>query len=317
MKSQFNHSSRFTSPFFNFMVYIYMCMCVCANVCVFSFSLFSLFLLFPRYFFPAQSRARARFACRRSEIVTTYNSVRNAFVKFFRSEPHARNRAQQPRNKICNRKSGYIASRLISLVRMEEPRLGVVPTGAPTHPSTQRVRRSRGRGPAGPDPPRLFYNLYKKINAFLNTHNNRIVQNDFCAYFPSSTELVSLFISLFVQNMSLCAQHSSRPFAERSLRKLLPPLFYSFFFFGTIFEMHSQLSSANLFALAFAELQDHAGSPGGTRLPHYRRLLKLPRTMPECYSSSLSLSPVLFLFFWGFFLYLFWFCSHVVFVSLA
>lgn len=108
--------------------------------------------------------------------------------------------------------------------------------------------------------------------------------------------------------MSLCAQHSSRPFAERSLREPLPPLFYSFFFFfGTIFEMHSQLSSANLFALAFAELQDHAGSPGGARLPHYRRLLKLPRTMPECYSSSslsLSLSLTYFISFFGGFFYI-------------
>lgn len=111
-----------------------------------------------------------------------------------------------------------------------------------------------------------------------------------------------LYLSLYLYKICRSAR-STRVDRSRSGRSANFFLLSSTlsFFFGTIFEMHSQLSSANLFALAFAELQDHAGSPGGTRLPHYRRLLKLPRTMPECYSSSLSLSPVLFLFFGGFF----------------
>lgn len=160
-------------------------------------------------------------------------------------------------------------------------------------------------GPAGPNPP--VYNLYTKINAFW-THNNRIVQKDFFVLrFSSYTEFVSFYLCICTKYVSLCAQHSSRPFAERSLRKLFsPPLFYSFFF-GTIFEMHSQLFSANLFTLASAELQDPVGwSPGETRvrLPHYQPVVKLPRSMSECYSSffTLSLSPSLLLFF-GFFLF--------------
>lgn len=77
MKSQFYHSSRFTSPFFNLIVYICVCICVCMYFSLLFF--FSLFLLFPRYFFLAQSRAR--FACRRSE-VTTY-SVTLTSCEFF------------------------------------------------------------------------------------------------------------------------------------------------------------------------------------------------------------------------------------------
>lgn len=130
----------------------------------------------------------------------------------------------------------------------------------------------------------------------------------------------SLYLSLYLYKICRSAR-STRVDRSRSGRSANFFLLSSTlsFFFGTIFEMHSQLSSANLFALAFAELQDHAGSPGGARLPHYRRLLKLPRTMPECYSLSLSLSlSHLFLsLFLGVFFYLFWFCSHVVFVSLA
>lgn len=138
MKSQFYHSSRFTSPFFNLIEYIYV------YVCAF---FFPLLLLFPRYFFLAQSRAR--FACRRSE-VTTAPFVNVLWFFFFRSVSHARNRAQQPRNKICNRKSRCIASRLVSLVRMEEPRL-VSSRRALTHPSSRRVRQlARERDPQSP-----------------------------------------------------------------------------------------------------------------------------------------------------------------------
>lgn len=64
-----------------------------------------------------------------------------------------------------------------------------------------------------------------------------------------------------------------------------------FFFFGTIFEMHSQSSSTNL-------LRVHAHRVPGSRritrrnsarLLYYRRSLKLPCSMPECYLSDLFL----------------------------
>lgn len=126
----------------------------------------------------------------------------------------------------------------------------------------------------------------------------------FVLFFPLPSYMWNpfLFISLFVQNTSLCAQHSSRPFAERSPRKLLsPPLFCSFFlFFGTIFEMHSQLSSADLFAPAFAELQDH---PGETRA---RSLPSVVKASSSKYYSSLSLFlPLSVSFFFWFFVFIF------------
>jgi hypothetical protein len=63
-----------------------------------------------------------------------------------------------------------------------------------------------------------------------------------------------LFIPLFVQSMSLCAQHSSRPFTDWfSVNSSL--LFY---FFDIIFEMHSQSSSANFSRLSNSGImQDH------------------------------------------------------------
>lgn len=68
MKSQFYHSSRFTSPFFNLIVY------VC--VCVFFYSSFSF-----RDIFFLRNRAQ-RFACRRSE-VTTIRSLTACLMIFF------------------------------------------------------------------------------------------------------------------------------------------------------------------------------------------------------------------------------------------
>lgn len=129
----------------------------------------------------------------------------------------------------------------------------------------------------------------------------------FVLYFFLIRNSFRIFIFLFVQNMSLCAQHSSRPFAERSLHKLLSPLFYSFFFW--YYFRNAQPIILISSRSCFTELQDHVRSPGGTRvrLPHYRRLLKLPRSMTECYSSflSLSLSFFYFLFYFIFFLFFF------------
>jgi len=92
--------------------------------------------------------------------------------------------------------------------------------------------------------------------------------------------------------MSLCAQHSSRPFTDRLLRiTSFSSSLLLFFFFGTIFEMHSQSSSTNL-------LRVHAHRVPGSRritrrnsarLLYYRRSLKLPCSMPECYLSDLFL----------------------------
>lgn len=128
-----------------------------------------------------------------------------------------------------------------------------------------------------------------------------------------------LYLSLYLYKICRSARSTrvDRSRSGRSANFFLLSSTLSFFFFGTIFEMHSQLSSANLFALAFAELQDHAGSPGGARLPllpsvvkassYYARVLLIISFSLTCFIS----------FFGGFFLYLFWFCSHVVFVSLA
>lgn len=172
---------------------------------------------------------------------------------------------------------------------MEEPRTRAVPLSVDASLMSKGAPLARTGWPAGPDPPPPVYNLYTKINAFLNTRNNRIVQNDLCASFTSflhGTFCFSLPLYLYKICRSARSTRVDR-FAERSLRKTsfsLSPLFFlSLFFFGTIFEMHSQLSSANLFALALAELQDHAGSPGETRA----RLASLPSVVKasssECY----------------------------------
>jgi len=82
----------------------------------------------------------------------------------------------------------------------------------------------------------------------------------FCAFFLL-TELVSLY--LYKIRRSARSTRVDRLRSGRSANFFL--LSSVLFFFSTIFEMHSQLSSANLYTLAFAELQDHAGSPGETR----------------------------------------------------
>lgn len=70
--------------------------------------------------------------------------------------------------------------------------------------------------------------------------------------------------------------------------------------------MHSQLSSASLFALAFAELQDHAGSPGGAHACHTTvGCLKASSHYARVVTRHLFLSHLLYLFFFGgFFFYI-------------
>jgi hypothetical protein len=140
--------------------------CMCANVCVYvSFLLFCYFRSSFSFRDIFSSRAVARTVC----LPQVRGDVTVPLVTScdFHSKSHARNRAQQPRNKICNRKSGCIASRLISLVRMEESRLAAYVSSrrASAHPHLERVRRPRERDPRGPRLPPV-YNLYTKIKAF-------------------------------------------------------------------------------------------------------------------------------------------------------
>lgn len=73
--------------------------------------------------------------------------------------------------------------------------------------------------------------------------------------------------------MSLCAQHSSRPFTDRSSVNVSLLLLLLLFFLllyspsDVIFEMHSQSSSTIFFALALTELQNHAERLGSPTLP--------------------------------------------------
>lgn len=99
--------------------------------------------------------------------------------------------------------------------------------------------------------------------------------------------------------MSLCAQHSSRPFTDRLLRITSFFLFASILFFGTIFEMHSQSSSTNLLR---ARAHRAPGSRSITRRNSIR-LYFIPSvveasllSMPECYLSDLLFFFLIFVF---------------------
>lgn len=108
---------------------------------------------------------------------------------------------------------------------------------------------------------------------FLNTLNKiesyKIWLFVLLVFFPLTRNLFSFFISLFVQNMSLCAQHSSRLFTDRLIR-LTSFSSSSILFFLVLFSKctanHPPLT---YFALALTEFQDHAGSPGETRLAYF------------------------------------------------
>lgn len=163
----------------------------------------------------------------------------------------------------------------------------------PMHPSSQRVHRLRG-----PRFPPCFYNLYTKINVFEIPTTIELYKMTFlCFVLLLTRNSFTLYLFICTKYVALCAQHSSRPLAEQPLRELLSPsLFYSFLFFDTIFEIHSQLSSANLIiALAFTELQDHLRSP--RELRHARVTIGCKASSSEYCSSSLFL----FSFFFGFF----------------
>lgn len=91
--------------------------------------------------------------------------------------------------------------------------------------------------------------------------------------------------------MSLCAQHSSRPFTDRLLRitSFFPLLFYSFFFLVLFSKCTANHPPLTYFALALTKFQDHAASPGETRfvsilLPSVVEASLL--SMPECYPSD-------------------------------
>lgn len=139
---------------------------------------------------------------------------------------------------------------------MKEPRRATV-----SAPPSRRGRRSRKRAP---DPGPAGYNLYTKINAFsfFETLNRRIVQN--VTLFVPYTE-ISFCLFVCTKYVSLCAQHSSRPFTDRSSVTFSPSLLYSPS--DVIFEMHSQSSSAAIFALALTEPQNHAERLGSPILP--------------------------------------------------
>jgi len=148
MKSQFYHSSRFTSPFFNLIV------CVCVYVCVYVY--FLLFLLFPWYFFLAQSRATVYL----SQIWGDYPFVNACLMIFFFVQSRTREIARSSHGIKYTTERADV-SRLVSLVRMEEPRLDVSSLWALTHPSSQRVRRSRDGTPRVPIPPLFIISIQK------------------------------------------------------------------------------------------------------------------------------------------------------------
>lgn len=141
MKSQFyRHSSRFTSTS---SIFFY--------VFLFPFFFFFVTLALSAIFFP---RAIARTVCL-PQLWSDSPSRCTFYLGFILgSKSHARNRAQQPRNKICNRKSGLlslyiIVSRLVSLVqwknrdsrcRPDEPTRPPLSKGAPLTRTNLRPR---------------------------------------------------------------------------------------------------------------------------------------------------------------------------------
>lgn len=111
------------------------------------------------------------------------------------------------------------------------------------------------------------------------TLNNRIVQN-VTLLFLSLTQK-SLFVSLYVQNMSLCAQHSSRPFTDRSsvnfsLLLLLLLFFCSFTLRLTLFSKCTA-NHPPLFSSRSRSPSSRITRRDSVRLL-YRRSLKLPHS---------------------------------------
>lgn len=159
----------------------------------------------------------------------------------------------------------------------------VVPTSADAPLDSKGASRT---GPARPD--LLVYSLYTKINAFWITHNNRTVQNDFCALF-SFLHGTGFLLSLYLYKICRSAR-STR--VDRSRSCFTPQTSFSslllFLFFGTIFEMHSQLFSANLFALASRR------APGSRKIT--RRGSNTLASLPSVVKASSFYVRMLFIF---------------------
>lgn len=112
-----------------------------------------------------------------------------------------------------------------------------------------------------------------------------------------------LYLSLYLYKICRSARSTrvDRSRSGRSANFFLLSSTLSFFFlvlFSKCTANYPPLISSRSRSPNSRITQDH---PEGHACHYYRRLLKLPRTMPECYSSSLSLSPVLSLFLGGFF----------------
>jgi len=195
MKSQFYYTTTVLvlPPLFRSFFFFFTCLCF-----IFLFS------LFPRYYFFA--RSRERFARRRFQMI-----LRPAVLStksWFKKSRTRESRAQQPRNKIFNRKNGllsfiYYRVALSQSCSMKVPRLAASSRVESTRPPFRRGRRWRERA-SGPCP--SGYNLYTKINApyFLDTLNKiESYKFDFC-FFLSYTESLFLFFLPFFYLYKIC-----------------------------------------------------------------------------------------------------------------
>jgi len=121
------------------------------------------------------------------------------------------------------------------------------------------------------------------------------------------------FIFLFVQNMSLCAQHSSRLFADRSLRKLLSPLFFFLVLFSkcTAYSLRVRISprTPRSYKISRRDSDTFASLSSVVKASSfYDRVLFIFFSLSLSPPLSLSLSLfyfLLYLFFCFFFVYLF------------
>lgn len=98
MKSQFYHSFSFLPP--PSLILLYICVCICVCMYFFSFVIFFTYPSLSAIFFSRAITRTVRLPQVRGDYLFRYVNV----LRVFRSKSHARNRAQQPRNKICNRK---------------------------------------------------------------------------------------------------------------------------------------------------------------------------------------------------------------------
>lgn len=222
MKSQFYHSSRFTSPSSRSLPPSFLSYISALRFYVYVFLFFVIFVpLSFRDIFSSRDRAHGSSAAiPKSWLpVPLYNpstiSVQSRTREIARSSHGI---------KYATERVGYTRIRYRVAINqscsMKEPRRAAV-----SAPPSRRGRRSRKRAP-GPGP--TGYNLYTKINAFFffsETLNKRIVQN--VTLFVPYTEISFCFF-VCTKYVSLCAQHSSRPFTNRSSVTFSPPFFSVF-----------------------------------------------------------------------------------------